>query len=85
MIRVLVPTHLRSYTDGVAEVEAAGATLGEVLADLETRHRGLRVRVIDEQDRIRPHVKCFVDGVQAWSLDQAVAAEVQILAALSGG
>jgi molybdopterin converting factor small subunit len=85
MTRVLLPTHLRSYTGGVAEIEAQGQTLGEVLADVEARYPGLRVRIIDEQDRIRPHVKCFVGGAQAWSLDAAVVGDVQIIAALSGG
>jgi molybdopterin converting factor small subunit len=85
MTRVLLPTHLRSYTAGEAEVEAQGQTLGEVLADVEARYPGLRVRIVDEQDRIRPHVKCFVAGEQARDLCVAVVGDVQIIAALSGG
>ncbi len=85
MTRVLLPTHLRSYTAGEAEVEAQGQTLGEVLADVEARHPGFLVRIVDEQDRIRPHVKCFVAGEQARDLGVAVTGEVQIIAALSGG
>ncbi len=85
MTRVRLPTHLRSYTSGVAEVEAQGNTLGEVLADMDQRYPGFKVRVVDEQDRIRPHVKCFVAGEQAWDLGVAITGEVQIIAALSGG
>ena len=85
MTRVLLPTHLRSYTAGAAEVDADGGTLGDVLADLERRHPGMRVRIVDEQDRIRPHVKCFVAGEQARDLRAPVTGEVQIIAALSGG
>ena len=85
MTRVILPTHLRSYTAGASEIEAQGETLGEVLADVEARHPGLRVRIIDEQDRIRPHIKCFVAGEQARDLGVAVVGEVQIIAALSGG
>ena len=85
MTRVLLPTHLRDYTGGAAEVEAQGGTLGEVLADVEARHPGLRVRIVDEQDRIRPHIKCFVGGEQAGDLGAAATGEVQIIAALSGG
>ena len=85
MTKVILPTHLRSYTGGVAEIDAAGATLGEVLDDVESRYPGFRVRVVDEQDRIRPHIKCFVAGEQAWSLSQPIVGEVQIIAALSGG
>ena len=85
MTRVVLPTHLRSYTAGEGVVEARGATLGELLADVDARHPGLRVRIVDEQGRIRPHVKCFVSGEQARDLGVAVKGEVQIIAALSGG
>lgn len=83
--RVLLPTHLRSYTGGVAEIDAEGATLGEVLADVESQHPGFLIRIIDEQDRIRPHIKCFVAGEQAMDLGEPITGEVQIIAALSGG
>jgi sulfur-carrier protein len=85
-MRVIVPSHLRSYTAGESEVDAQGATLGAVLSDLETRFKGIRFRVVDEQDRIRPHVKFFVGGDEAHTLDTPVGdLEVQIVAALSGG
>jgi len=85
-MRVILPTHLRSYTNGESEVEAHGATLADVLVDLEARFKGLRFRVIDEQDRIRPHVKFFVGGDETNTLATAVGdREVQIVAALSGG
>ena len=85
MTRVLLPTHLRSYTAGVGEIDAAGDTLGAVLADVERRYPGFLVRIVDEQDRIRPHIKCFVAGEQARELTVPVTGEVQIIAALSGG
>jgi molybdopterin synthase sulfur carrier subunit len=85
-MRVLVPSHLRSYTGGESEVEAEGATLGDVLHDLDARFKGVRFRVVDEQDRIRPHVKFFVGGEEAHTLAAPVGhREVQIVAALSGG
>ena len=85
-MRVILPTHLRSYTNGESEVDARGSTLADVLADLEARFRGFRFRVIDEQDRIRPHVKFFVGGDETNTLDTPVGdREVQIVAALSGG
>lgn len=83
---VIVPSHLRSYTRGASEVEAEGATLGDVLVDLERRFTGIRRRVVDEQDRVRPHVKFFVGGEEAHTLATPVGErEVQIVAALSGG
>ena len=85
MTRVLLPTHLRSYTSGVAQITASGSTLGEVLSDVEKQHPGFLVRIVDEQDRIRPHIKCFVAGEQARELAVPITGEVQIIAALSGG
>lgn len=85
-MRVIVPTHLRSYTRGESEVDAEGATLGDVLLYLDGRFHGIRRRVIDEQDRIRPHVKFFVGGDEVHTLDAPVGdREVHIIAALSGG
>lgn len=85
-MRVLIPSALRSYTQK-SEAEASGATLGEALADLERRYPGIRFRVVDEQDRIRRHIRIFVDGVQARDLAQPLdgAGEVIIVQALSGG
>ena len=85
-MRVIVPSHLRSYTNGESELEAEGATLADVLLYLDARFKGLRFRVVDEQDRIRPHVKFFVGGDEVHTLEAPVGArEVQIVAALSGG
>ena len=85
MTRVLLPTHLRSYTAGAAQIAASGGTLGEVLADVEKQHPGFLIRIVDEQDRIRPHIKCFVAGEQARELKAPITGDVQIIAALSGG
>jgi molybdopterin synthase sulfur carrier subunit len=85
-MRVLVPSHLRSYTSGAGEIACEGETLDDVMRDLDVRFKGFRARVIDEQDRIRPHVKFFVGGEQADTLDTKVGdREVQIVAAFSGG
>jgi molybdopterin synthase sulfur carrier subunit len=85
-MRVLVPSHLRSYTSGASEVACEGETLDDVMRDLDVRFKGFRARVIDEQDRIRPHVKFFVGGEQADTLGAKVGdREVQIVAAFSGG
>ena len=85
-MKVLIPSPLRSYT-GASEVDASGTTLAEVLADLDRRHPGLRFRIVDEQDRMRPHVRFFVDGVQVFDLGRRLSAgeSVQIVQALSGG
>lgn len=86
-MRVVVPTQLRGYTSGRAEVQAEGATLGAVLADLDRQFPGFRFRVIDEQDRVRRHVILFVGGERQDDLGAEIppGAEVQIIGALSGG
>jgi molybdopterin synthase sulfur carrier subunit len=86
-MRVLIPGPLRDYTANAAAVSADGRTLASLLADLDQRFPGLRFRIIDEQGRIRRHIKFFIDGVQAKDLnpDLHSATEVMIVCALSGG
>jgi molybdopterin synthase sulfur carrier subunit len=87
-VKVLIPGLLRSYTGGAESVALpAHATLDEALRDLNARYPGLRFRVVDEQDAIRPHIKMFVDGELARRLDTPVAgsSELMIVGALSGG
>jgi molybdopterin synthase sulfur carrier subunit len=85
-MNVLIPTPLRSYT-GQRVVEASGSTLGAVLADLDRQFPGIRFRMINEQDGMRPHVRLFVNGKQVFDLSQPLRStdEVVIVQALSGG
>ena len=84
---MVLPTPLAEYTRQRREVEADGASVAELLADLDRRYPGLRFRVVDEQDAIRPHIKIFVNRVQARSLATPLGPcdEVLMVAALSGG
>jgi molybdopterin converting factor small subunit len=84
---VHIASPLRDYTRGAATVPAEGSTVAEVLADLERRYPGMRFRMIDEQQRIRPHIRIFVATREARDLQQPVAPEerVHLLCALSGG
>ena len=86
-MKVLIPTPLRSYTQQQPVVEAEGATLAEVLADLDRRYPGVRFRMIDEQDAIRRHMRIFVNREEVRDLATPLhpTDEVQILQALSGG
>jgi molybdopterin converting factor small subunit len=85
-VKVLIPSPLHSYT-GRSQVEAAGATLAALLADLERQYPGMRFRMIDEQDRIRRHMRVFVNGDQVFDLARALrpSDEVIIVQALTGG
>ncbi len=85
-MKVLIPSALRSYTDSNT-AEARGATLAAVLADLETQYPGIRFRMIDEQERVRRHIRIFIGGEQVHDLAHPLQAndEVVIVQALSGG
>jgi sulfur-carrier protein len=48
-IEVRIPTILRTYTDGAKQVEGTGSTLSELLADLDSKHTGLRDRLVDDK------------------------------------
>ena len=86
-MRVLIPGPLRSYTLDARVVDGRGATLAELVDDLERRFRGFAFRIIDEQGRIRQHIKIFVNRDQARGLDASLQPgdEVMIVCALTGG
>jgi molybdopterin converting factor small subunit len=86
-VKVSIPSPLRSYTAQRSEVEASGASLAELLADLDRQFPGIRFRMIDEQDRLRPHMRMFVNRVETRALDTRLGDgdEVHIFQALSGG
>lgn len=86
-MQVGIPTQLRDYTHAEARVEAIGTTVAEILADLDRKFPGIRFRIVDEQDRIRPHLRIFVNEEQTRTLDAHVATSDRILifGALSGG
>lgn len=85
-MRVLIPSALRSYTQA-GQADATGATLGALIDDLDRQYPGIRFRMVDEQGRIRRHIRVFVSGRQSFDLAQPLtdADEVIIAQALSGG
>lgn len=85
-MKVLIPGALRSYTRQ-SHVEAVGDTLDQLFADLDRQYPGLRFRVVDEQDRLRPNMRIFVNGIGVRELQQALKPDdfVAVVLALSGG
>jgi molybdopterin converting factor small subunit len=85
-VEILIASPLVSYT-GADKVEALGETLGDLLNDLDARFPGIRFRVIDEQGKVRKHIRFFINGEQARDLGHSVhpADQVCIVQALSGG
>ncbi len=86
-VRVRMAALLHSYTGGRDVIDAEGATIGEVMDDLDRRFPGIAFRVIDEQGRVRRHMNVFV-GEDA-AIDRASpvpdGTEIYIVGALSGG
>ena len=85
-MKIGIPSALQSYT-GCAEVEASGATLAAAIVDLDHIYPGIRFRMIDEQDRMRPHIRFFINGELTRNLAQPLRTtdEIIIVQALSGG
>ena len=90
MAQVRIPTPLRKYTGGAEAVQAEGATVAAIVADLDKRHPGIRDRICDESGAVRRFVNIFVNGEDIrflQNLDTAVKAgdEVSVVPAIAGG
>ncbi|KJK58162.1 MoaD/ThiS family protein [Saccharothrix sp. ST-888] len=89
-IEVRIPTILRTYTDGDKAVEGAGSNLGELFADLDTRHPGIAGRLLEETGELRRFVNVYLNDEDVRFL-AGVATEladgdsVTILPAVAGG
>ncbi|MCX4664105.1 molybdopterin synthase sulfur carrier subunit [Streptomyces sp. SID4919] len=91
-IEVRIPTILRQYTDGAKAVPGSGDTVAALFADLESRHPGIRARLVDADkgDELRRFVNVylndedvrFLDGINTKLNDGD---SVTILPAVAGG
>lgn len=89
-VTVRIPTPLRAFTDGMAEVGAAGVTVGEVLANLTRSHPGLGEHLLGRDGQLRSFVNVYVgsDSVRSLGgLETPVAdgAVLSIIPAVAGG
>ena len=88
-VEVRIPTILRTYTGGAKSVDGSGATLLQVIDDVEGRHPGLKARIVDA-DSLRRFVNVYVNdedvrftgGLLAPTADGDV---VVVLPAVAGG
>ncbi|WUD78899.1 MoaD/ThiS family protein [Streptomyces sp. NBC_00510] len=88
-IEVRIPTILRTYTDGAKAVEGSGSTVDELLADLDTRHTGIRERIVDGGE-LRRFVNVYLNDEDVRFLDGIATKltdgdSVTILPAVAGG
>ncbi len=89
-VSVRIPTILRTYTAGESEVPAQGATLAEVLDDLDANHPGIKARILDDQGAIRRFVNVYVGNDDVRFLDALDTStpegvQVSVIPAVAGG
>jgi molybdopterin synthase sulfur carrier subunit len=89
-VSIRIPTILRTYTGGAAEVTAAPGTLREVIASLDGSYPGIGGRILDESGRLRRFVNVYVgdeDVRFASGLDTPVPSgtQVSLIPAVAGG
>ena len=88
--KILIPTPLRPYTDKRDTVEAEGATIGELLADLTTKHAGLKAHLYNEQGKLRSFVNIYIndEDIRYLQKDQTPVSSndtVSIIPSVAGG
>jgi molybdopterin synthase sulfur carrier subunit len=89
-IEARIPTILRNYTDGEKSVEGTGDTLADLFVDLDSRHEGIRARLVGEDGSLQRFVNVylndedvrFLGGAETPLSDGDV---VTILPAVAGG
>jgi sulfur-carrier protein len=89
-VSVRIPTILRTYTGGESEVKATGATLRDVIADLDANHPGIAARILDDGGKVRRFVNVYVgdeDVRFADGLDTPTpeGVQVSVIPAVAGG
>lgn len=87
---VRIPTPLRTLTDDQATVAVEGATVDEVVANLDAAHPGIGERILDDQGKVRRFVNVFVDDEDVRFTDGLATpvpdgATVSIIPAVAGG
>ena len=89
-VTVRIPTTLRPLSGGSSTVQVEGATLSEVITNLESAHPGFSDRLLDESGALRKFVNLFVadddvrylDGLNTPTPDGTT---VSIIPAVAGG
>jgi molybdopterin synthase sulfur carrier subunit len=90
MTTVRIPSPLRRYTNGQSKVESRGATITELIGNLEVQYPGIKSRLCEEDGQIKRYVNVFVNEEEIRTLqgaDTPVADkdEVSIIPAMAGG
>jgi molybdopterin synthase sulfur carrier subunit len=89
-VTVRIPTPLQRLTNGQGEVQCQGASVTELLSDLERRYPGIKERICDQDGKLRRFVNVFVneEDIRFLQGDQTAIKdgdEVSIIPAIAGG
>jgi molybdopterin synthase sulfur carrier subunit len=89
-VSVRIPTILRTYTGGESEVTASGATLADVLDDLDGAYNGIKGRILDESGELRRFVNVYVGNDDVRFLDNLATptpdgTQISVIPAVAGG
>ena len=89
-IQVRIPTPLQKLTNNQAEVKAQGASIKELIDDLEKNFPGFKDRICDEKGKIRKFRNIYVNEEDVRFLQQDETPlkdndEVSIIPAIAGG
>jgi len=89
-VSVRIPTILRTYTGGESEVTASGATLAQVLDDLDAKFSGIKGRILDETGELRRFVNVYVGSEDVRFLESLATAtpdgtQISVIPAVAGG
>ncbi len=89
-VSVRIPTILRSYTGGESEVTAEGATLAEIIDDLDASYAGIKGRILDESGQLRRFVNVYVGNDDVRFLDNLdtptpEGTQISVIPAVAGG
>jgi molybdopterin converting factor small subunit len=90
MPSIRVPSALRTFTAGNADVDVTGSTVRDAIADLERRHPGIAARILDGGGAVKPFIRIFVGsddigGLNGLDTQLADRDEVSIVPAIAGG
>ena len=90
MTTVRIPSPLRRYTNGQSKVEGKGASINELIENLESQYPGVKTRLCDDNGQIKRYVNVFVNGEEIRTLQGSNTPitdkdEVSIVPAMAGG
>jgi molybdopterin synthase sulfur carrier subunit len=89
-VTLKIPTPLRKMTNGVSDVQVAGANLSECIGDLEGQFPGIKERLINDAGELHRFVNIYVNGEDIRFLEGLKTSikendEVSIVPAVAGG